>query len=205
MLKNLLTGKLNHTGRILFLVAAILLVVSLYFPWWTLALEAPQYPEGLRMSVYAYKLGGNIDILNNLNHYIGMREIKESNFPELTIIPKVVWVVVALSVLTALLGRSGLALFTAVLASVGGLVGLQRMFHWLQKFGTDLDPHAPIKIPPFVPPAIGENKMANFVTHSSFDWGGYLLGLAILLMFISLWRSRQCEKLSSSASTQSSC
>lgn len=204
-MKNLLCGRLNNTGRILYLLSAALLGVSLFFPWWSMDLMAPQYPEGLNMSVYAYKIGGRIDILNNLNHYIGMKEINEANFPELKIMPWAVGSVALLAALTALLRRNWLAISTAVMASFGGGLGLYRMFHWLHKFGTDLDPHAPIKIPPFVPPVMGTNQLANFTTHTGFGLGGYLLGLAILLMFISLWRFRQWEEKSSSASSQSSC
>ncbi|MEG6513870.1 hypothetical protein V6C32_18400 [Desulforamulus ruminis] len=204
-MRKFLYGRLNHTGRILYLLAAVLLGVSLFFPWWSMDLVAPQYPEGLNMSVYAHKIGGRIDILNNLNHYIGMKEINEANFPELKIIPWVVGSVAFLAALTAWLRHNGLAIFTTVAASFGGALGLYRMFHWLHKFGTDLDPNAPIKIPPFVPPVIGTNKLANFMTYTGFGLGGYLLGIAILLMFISLWRFRQWDEKSSSASSQSSC
>jgi hypothetical protein len=199
-MQNLFTGKLNNMGRLLFLVAALCIAGSLFFPWWSMELMAPQYPEGLSMNVYANKIGGRIDILNNLNHYIGMKEIKAEDFPELTIIPKVVMAVAALAALTAVLRRNSLAVFTAVAAAVSGAVGLQRMYHWLNKFGTDLDPHAPIQIDPFVPPVIGTNSFANFTTFTNFDVGGFLIGIGILLMFISLWRFRQCDERSSSVS-----
>ena len=46
---------------------------------------APQYPEGLRLHIYAWKLdGGNhgqdIREINVLNHYIGMRDLQSSDF-----------------------------------------------------------------------------------------------------------------------------
>ena len=44
---------------------------------------APQYPEGLNIIVYPNKLEGEIDIVNGLNHYIGMENFSEENFPEL--------------------------------------------------------------------------------------------------------------------------
>ena len=61
-----------------FLVLAFLLLIPSYlFPLWTLTMFAPQYPEGLRMGIYSYKLeGGNngqdVKEINVLNHYIGM-------------------------------------------------------------------------------------------------------------------------------------
>lgn len=196
-------GRLNTTGRILFLLAAALLIASLFFPWWYMNLVATQYPEGLPMTVYAHKIGGRIDILNNLNHYIGMRDIKEENFPELKVMPYAVSFVAFLALLTALFQRSWLGLLTLGLGSAGGALGIFQLWHWLHKYGTELDPRAAIKIPPFTPPMIGTNQLANFTTHTGFGLGGWLLGLGILLMLISLWRFRQWDEKSSSASSQS--
>jgi copper chaperone NosL len=39
---------------------------------WQIELEAPQYPEGLVLKLHANKIGGDVEIINGLNHYIGM-------------------------------------------------------------------------------------------------------------------------------------
>ncbi|MCL1791472.1 MAG: hypothetical protein FWG40_09040 [Peptococcaceae bacterium] len=209
-----LNGKLSMSGRILFLLAAVLLGLSLLFPWWTLKLEAPQYPEGLSMNVYAYKLTGgktpsdppDIDDLyrlNILNHYVGMMEIDEATFPELTIIPWVVAAIALLAGVTALVRRHWLALVTFLSFAVGGVLGVSRMLHWLQTFGTDLDPKAAIKIDPFVPPVMGPNTLANFKTMSAFGVGGWLVGgvavLIVAALVLAFWRYRKWGKESSSA------
>ncbi|GFN22833.1 hypothetical protein [Thermanaeromonas sp. C210] len=204
-MKNLIYGRLNTTGRVLFLLSAALLIASLFFPWWYMNLVAPQYPEGLPMTVYANKIGGRIDIINNLNHYIGMKEIQEEDFPELKYMTYGVSLLAFLAVLTALLRRNWLGLLTAGLGSAGGALGIYRLWYWLHKYGTELDPQAAMKIPPFTPPMIGTNQLANFTTYTGFGLGGYLLGIGILLMVLSLWRFRQWdEKSSSSASLPSS-
>ena len=69
--------RLDLRSRGLLVVAAVLLVAVFLFPLWTLTMFAPQYPDGLRMNIYSYKLdGGNgvqdIKEINVLNHYIGM-------------------------------------------------------------------------------------------------------------------------------------
>lgn len=189
-----LKGKLTVTGRVLFVVAGLLLIASLFFPWWRLDLIATMYPEGLRMEVFANKIGGRIDILNNLNHYIGMKEISEADFPELKFMIYIVGVIVALAFLTAATGKVWLGSTAFVIAGGGGLLGLYDLWYWLSKYGTDLDPMAAIKVPPFVPPMIGKNQFANFTTYSSFQLGGYLLGAGIILMLIALWRFRQWKK-----------
>ena len=211
-----LNGKLTNAGRVMFLFAAVLLGVSLLFPWWTLKLEAPQYPEGLKMNVYAYKLTGgttpsdppgidDLYRLNILNHYVGMMEIDEATFPELTIMPWVVGVIALLAAAAALARRHWLAVVSFLTFAAGGVLGMNRMFHWLNTFGTDLDPRAAIKIDPFVPPVIGPNTLANFKTWSAFGVGGYLVGVVAVLMVAALvlafWRYRQWNKKSSSAAS----
>src|SRR5450756_1081290 len=67
---------LGMAPRVLLLIATLLLVFTYVFPLWQLTMFAPQYPEGLRMDIYSYRLeGGNkgqdVKEINILNHYIG--------------------------------------------------------------------------------------------------------------------------------------
>ena len=53
--------------------SGLLLLAVFFLPLWNLTMFAPQYPEGLRLDIYSYKLeGGNrnkdIKEINNLNH-----------------------------------------------------------------------------------------------------------------------------------------
>ncbi|MFL6518179.1 MAG: hypothetical protein ACJ8GL_08875, partial [Bacillus sp. (in: firmicutes)] len=66
------TKKLSVVSSLLITASTILIVISLFFPWWKMVFVAPQYPEGLNIIVYPNKLAGEIDIVNGLNHYIGM-------------------------------------------------------------------------------------------------------------------------------------
>ena len=63
---------------LLFVAAAILLVVSIYRPWWRLKLNAPQYPQGLYVTAYVNRMAGNVSEIDGLNHYIGMRPLAEA-------------------------------------------------------------------------------------------------------------------------------
>ena len=178
--------KLSFLSRGLMIAAAALLAASAFLPWWGLLLTAPQYPEGLQIIVYPDKLGPEDDIykMNILNHYIGMEEISEDGFPELQYITYIIWAMVALLVVVALVGNKKLAYLVFGLFIIGAAVGVYDMYHWLQTFGTQLDPAAPITIQPFVPPIIGQNQLANFTTYSSFRVGFYFLaasGLALAL------------------------
>ena len=59
-------------------VAAILLIISIFVPYWSLILHAPQYPGGLVVYSYINRLDGDIGEINSLNHYIGMRPLEEA-------------------------------------------------------------------------------------------------------------------------------
>lgn len=65
-------------------------MLSAYFlPLWHILLDAPQYPEGLEMKIWLNGLSGNIDQINGLNHYIGMKFISVDDFKEFKILPYV--------------------------------------------------------------------------------------------------------------------
>lgn len=171
--------------------AAGLLIASLKFPWWGMRFFAPQYREGLDIIVYPSKLEGNIDIVNGLNHYIGMSPFSNESFPELAYLPGLIIGLAAIIALIALLRRKALLYIPAGLLVVGGALGIYDMKRWLTKFGTELDPKAPIELEPFVPPIIGENILANFVTHSYFTTGSFLVGAAFLLTLLPFWLERR--------------
>jgi hypothetical protein len=172
-------------------LAAILLVLSIFLPWWGMKFYAPQYPEGLDIIVYPYKMAGDIDTVNALNHYIGMENFSEENFPELQYLPYIIAGMSLLTLIVAFVRKKAFLYGLIVIFVVGGALGIYDIHRWLTNFGTNLDPRAPIKVDPFVPPVIGENTLANFVTHSYFTYGSFLLGAAFLCILFPLWRERE--------------
>lgn len=189
-----ISTKLPVINRILLLVGAIFLGISALLPWWGLKLTAPQYPEGLSIVVHPSKLSGELDIINNLNHYIGMMEISEAGFPELQYIPYIILGIVALIILNIILGYRKLSYIICLLLVIGGVLGIYDMYHWLNTFGTNLDPQAPIEVDPFVPPVIGENTLANFTTYSSFRIGFYFLVFSVISVLMGVFGERLWTK-----------
>lgn len=183
--------RISNTSMFSLIGAAILLILSLFLPWWAMKFYAPQYPEGLDIIVYPHQLAGDIDIVNSLNHYIGMELFSEASFPELQYMKYIVLAFALLILLVAFLRKKGWIYGLIVLFSVGGAIGIWDMHRWLKKFGTELDPRAPIQIDPFVPPIIGENTIANFVTHSYFTYGAYVLLFVLIFMVYPLWKERK--------------
>lgn len=184
-------GKLSIFSSILLSLSAVLIAVSLFFPWWGMQFFAPQYPEGLNIIVYPNKLAGQIDIVNGLNHYIGMSNFSEANFPELRYLPFLIGGLAAFTLLIALLRKQKLLYVLIGIFSLGGILGVYDLHRWLHDFGTNLSPMAPIKVKPFVPPILGHNKLANFNTYSILGVGSYLILAAFLLMLIPLWKDRK--------------
>lgn len=178
-------------SRLLLVIASILMAVSMFVPWWGLRFWAPQYPEGLDIIVYPTRLVGDLDIINSLNHYIGMAEFSQETFPEFVIFPYVIIIAVILILLAAFFNRRTFNWILAALALIASAAGLYRMYYWLSEFGTNLDPTAPITVDPFVPPIIGPNTIANFETMSSFRIGGWLIFAVVVLIVISAFLTKK--------------
>jgi copper chaperone NosL len=81
---------LSNGMRLAIFLCGVALVAVLFFPLWRIDLDAPQYPEGLMLLIYPTKLGGNVDIINGLNHYIGMKTLHADDFMEFTILPYII-------------------------------------------------------------------------------------------------------------------
>lgn len=187
-----MSKKLSVPSMALLIIAAGLFVTSIFFPWWGMKFYAPQYPEGLDIIVYPYKLedANDVSIINGLNHYIGMKEFSEENFPELSYLPYIIGGLALLTLVVGILRNKKLLMGLIGLFVIGGALGVYDIHRWLKSYGTNLDPMAPIDVPPFVPPIIGENTIANFVTHSYFTTGFFMIGIAFILMIIPLWKDR---------------
>ena len=69
------SSKISLFSKGILLIVSALFFGSLFFPMWRIELEAPQYPEGLVLQLHADKIGGDVDVINGLNHYIGMKTL----------------------------------------------------------------------------------------------------------------------------------
>lgn len=169
-------------SRILLLVASLALGLAYVLPVWRINLEAPQYPEGLGMVIRINTIEGvkknDLNNINNLNHYIGMKRIVPESIPELKLMPVIVGVLMLLGAVTAGVGRRKvLYAFTAVFLAVS-LAGLVDFWKWEYDYGHDLDDeNAIIKIPgmSYQPPLIGSRQILNFTAHSWPGAGGWIM------------------------------
>ncbi|MBI5829723.1 MAG: hypothetical protein HZB20_09350 [Chloroflexi bacterium] len=65
----------------LLMLAALMLMISMFLPYWSMTMHAPQYPKGLRVDVYLNHLEGDMFEIDELNHYLGMPTLGHSIDP----------------------------------------------------------------------------------------------------------------------------
>ncbi len=184
---------LSTRSRVLIAVAALLLAALFVFPIWSVYLNAPQYPEGLGMHIWINTITGvkehDLQNINGLNHYIGMKRIEPDAIPELRLMPFIVVALIAAGVAAAALGRKLLARIWVGAFLVISLVGLADFWKWEYDYGHDLDmENAIIKIPgmSYQPPLIGTKQLLNFSATSLPGIGGLIaflsLGMAVVVL-----------------------
>src|SRR5579864_510585 len=171
--------KINQTslsGRMLFILSGISLFTILFFPMWQIQLSAPQYPEGLVMLIYPNKIGGNVDIINGLNHYIGMKTIHTDDFLEFTILPYIICFFSVLFIITGMVGKRKLTNISFVLFVCFGVIAMADFWKWEYNYGHHLNPDAAFIVPgmSYQPPLIGFKQLLNFGAYSIPDTGGWI-------------------------------
>ncbi|HRP52226.1 MAG TPA: nitrous oxide reductase accessory protein NosL [Fluviicola sp.] len=173
------------TKIILFLSAAVILVV-LFVPIWSIYLDAPQYPEGLQLQIWAHEINGDVDIINGLNHYIGMKEIHVDEFVEFKVLPYILIFFSVLFALSAIIGRKKLVYTAFTLFILFGVITMVDFWKWEYDYGHNLDPNAAIQVPGMVyqPPLIGFKQLLNFGAYSIPDIGAWIMVSIGGLLFV---------------------
>ncbi len=185
-------------SRVLILVAALMLIPTYFFPLWNMTLYSNQFPEGLVLNIYSYKLEGgkspyrdDLKEINTLNRYIGMKPLVEDDFTEFKWIPFVIGGVILLALRVVVLGKMSKLVDLFVLFTYFGLFSLWSFYRKLYLYGHDLDPTAAVKVPPFTPPMFGHRTMANFEVYSYPDIGSYFMAIVPLFFIAAMWLSRK--------------
>ena len=180
------TSKISLLSRVLLLIVTGLLFGSLFFPMWRIELAAPQYPEGLLLQLHANKIGGDVDIINGLNHYIGMKTLHKEDFVEFTVLPYIFVFFGLFSLVVFFIAkRKAVILLFSSLILFGVLAAID-FYRWNYEYGHNLDPNAAIKVPgmSYQPPLIGYKQLLNFGAYSIPDIGGWMLIGSGFLLFI---------------------
>jgi hypothetical protein len=183
---------LDVAPRALLVVGALLMAFIYFLPLWSLTMFAPQYPNGLRLQIYSYKLvGGNagqdVKEINILNHYIGMKPLAAEDFTEFKWIPFVVGAMALLFLRAVVIGQISNLVDVVVLYLYFGGFSLWSFAYKMYSYGHTLAPEAPVKVPPFTPPLFGYQKIANFEIYSYPGAASYALAGAALVLAVALF------------------
>lgn len=185
-MKNL---QLSLISKVLLLLSAVLLVTTIFFPIWKISLDAPQYPEGLVLKLHANKIAGDVDVINGLNHYIGMKTLHTENFFEFTILPYILSGFALLFLILILWKKKKGAVIAFVSFMLFAVLSAIDFYRWNYDYGHNLDPNAAIQVPgmAYQPPMLGFKQLLNFGAYSIPDIGGWLLFLVAILLFVVLF------------------
>lgn len=177
---------LAHGDRWFPLIAAALIVVSMFFPYWRLKLNAPQYPSGLTATIGVSSVGGDVDEIDGLNHYIGMRRLDEGGKFERSISVFAIPLMAGIAALAAL-RRRRFWLF-ALPAIAYPVVFTADLYYWLRDFGHNLDPTAALSnaFDEFTPTLLGPGRVGQFTTFSMYDIGFGMAFLGAVLLVIAI-------------------
>lgn len=180
---------------VLFVLAATLLVISIFLPYWSLTLHAPQYPKGLTVEAYVNRLEGDVHEIDGLNHYIGMRPLGEAAQFERTIS---IFGIIALAmlILAAVFVHTRWVVLLVLPALLYPAIFLIDLQYWMANFGTNLDPTAPLSssVDPFVPPVLFTGHIAQFSTFAQPEIGLWLAIVASVLIAVGLYFHRRAYK-----------
>lgn len=176
------------------LLSSVALFAVIFLPIWQIDLDAAQYPEGLSLQIYSYKLDGQVDIINGLNHYIGMKTLHADDFIEFTILPYLIGAFALAFALVAVL-RSSKGLYLLLGAFIlFGIVAMVDFWVWEYNYGHNLSADAPIKVPgmAYQPPLIGYKQLLNFGAYSMPHIGGWIFvacGVLLAYCTLTVWKT----------------
>ncbi len=179
---------MKKSSRILVLILALILIAVYFVPLWNIELDAPQYPEGLGMQIWLNKITGDLQTINGLNHYIGMKTIQPDSIQELKLMPYVIAFIIFTGFTVFLFNKKVLLLSWIILIIISGIVGMYDFWSWEYDYGHNLDPTAAIIVPGmnYQPPLIGSKQLLNFNATSMPAEGGIIIfavgAIAILIL-----------------------
>jgi hypothetical protein len=175
---------------VLTFVGAALLLLSFRFAYWNLALHAPQYPDGLHLSIYMDHVTGDVSEVNLLNHYIGMSHLDDAAQFE----RRYAWYGLLLLALGAVVAipvakRAFRVFYLPPILFLAGFLG--DLFFWLYQAGHRLNPDAPVHIRPFTPMLLGSGKIGQFITSASLGFGFWIALAASGILTYVIYEKRQ--------------
>ncbi len=190
------TTNLSLASKAMLLIVGVLFIASLFLPLWRIELDAPQYPEGLTLQLHANKIAGDVDIINGLNHYIGMATLHTENFFEFSVLPYIFGAFGVIAFALIFINRRKPVLIFLITFVLFIVISAVDFYRWNYEYGHNLDPNAAIIVPgmAYQPPLLGFKQLLNFGAYSIPDVGGWMLSGAGLLLAVIVWIEYKSKK-----------
>ena len=191
------TTNLSLLSKVMLVVVGLLFTASLFLPLWRIELDAPQYPEGLVLQLHANKIAGDVDIINGLNHYIGMATLHTENFFEFTVLPYFFGAFALIAFALIFINRRKAVLVFLITFVLFITISAVDFHRWNYEYGHNLDPNAAIIVPgmAYQPPLLGFKQLLNFGAYSIPDVGGWLLTAAGVILSVIVWMEYKSKKI----------
>jgi hypothetical protein len=192
------TQRVSRGGLVLAIYAGLLLMASVFLPWWRMECRAPQY--GARVLIVEVTPGatsGDTKEIDNLGHYVGMRSMNEFAKLERQLGPYLLFVAGLVAFAIPFLPRRWMrnaAIVAIVLVPVLFAVDL---WAWQKYAAKNLDPTAALSLiqDRIQTRLVGKYSVAQFNVKATFQEGFWLSVIAGLnvLGFVFVERSRRSE------------
>lgn len=188
---------MDYQKRIWMAIAALLLIGVYFVPIWSISMDAPQYPEGIGMNITVDNIVGkeknDLNNINGLNHYIGMKEIQPDSIPELRVMPFIFGFLIVSGLIIAITGKRSWILYWLGMFVLLAVIGLADFYIWGYDYGHNLSPDAPIKVPgmTYQPPLIGSKQLLNINATSLPHIGFYISALSMSIAGLVWWKSKE--------------
>ncbi len=179
----------------LLMISALLIMISMFLPYWSMTLNAPQYPDGLKVSVYVNRLEGDMREVDELNHYLGMPPLDEGGQLERSISIFAI-VVLGLLLVGGVFIHNQWAGILALPVMGYPFIFLADLWFILYSYGHSIDPTSALggAIEPFTPPIFGMGTVGQFSTVAQPEIGLYVVVLSMIAVGAGLWFHRAAYK-----------
>lgn len=165
-------------------------------PVWYVSLEAPNYPKeafpnGIPVYFHLDGYSGDVSEMNTINHFIGMYSMESGAKLERAISPYLM-LAISLMFIIFMVYHGKLSSILLIIPSVIPIGFFVFYSGWLYWYGHNLQDWGMFKVKPFMPTALGDGKVAQFITHSYPSVGFYVLVVIAIFSILAII-SRQKE------------
>ncbi len=179
--------------RFMFLAGVLLLAFIYLAPLWKISMGIPQYPKSIDIHIWINGIENGspkaIEIMNVLNHNIGMQEIKPDSIKELKFFPYILLGLILSGVIITFINNKKFRLYWIIALVILLAAAFVDFYLWEYDYGHNLDPEAPLKVEgsSFQPPIIGVKMILNFRISSWPMTGAIFPLLSLFVTFMAVF------------------